>query len=100
MREDVCCYGYLFQQGYGLKTNTLSTALFNNGYTYVAYFGILVVHILRYLSMISNGDQVCQQILPPNYSKPDGNWCGSPQKYFDLSMKMFTTITIYQAWSS
>jgi expansin (peptidoglycan-binding protein) len=34
---------------------------------------------------------------PPNYSKPDGNWCNPPQKHFDLSMKMFTTIAIYQA---
>jgi len=100
MCEGVCCYGYLFEQRYGLETNTLSTTLFNNDYTCVAYFGILVVHILRQVSTIPNGDQVCQQILPPNYSKPDGNWFGSPQKYFDLSTKMFTTITIYQAWSS
>ncbi|XP_065858996.1 expansin-A23-like [Euphorbia lathyris] len=34
---------------------------------------------------------------PPNYSKPDGNWCNPPQEHFDLSMPMFTKIAIYRA---
>ncbi|MFX9189224.1 expansin C-terminal domain-related protein, partial [Acinetobacter baumannii] len=34
---------------------------------------------------------------PPNYSKPDGNWCNPPLKHFDLSQPMFRKIAIYEA---
>ncbi|KAE8683031.1 Expansin-A9 [Hibiscus syriacus] len=34
---------------------------------------------------------------PPNYSKPEGNWCNPPLKHFDLSQPMFREIAIYQA---
>lgn len=35
---------------------------------------------------------------PPNYTPPNfDHWCNPPQKHFDLSMKMFTTIAEYKA---
>lgn len=34
---------------------------------------------------------------PPNYSKPQGNWCNPPQQHFDLSMFMFTRIAKYRS---
>lgn len=34
---------------------------------------------------------------PPNYSKPEENWCNPPLKHFDLSQPMFRKIAKYKA---
>ncbi|KAJ3705993.1 hypothetical protein LUZ61_009698 [Rhynchospora tenuis] len=87
-----CGYGDLNQQGYGLQTAALSTALFNNGQTCGACFELQCYNSTWCApgSIQITATNFC----PPDLSKPidNGGWCNPPRKHFDLSMPMFVKI--------
>ncbi|KAK3222886.1 hypothetical protein Dsin_009911 [Dipteronia sinensis] len=90
-----CGYENLFDQGYGLETTALSTAMFNDGKTCGACYEIKCYSTqwCRRGSIHVTATNFC----PPNYSKPHDNWCNPPLQHFDLSQSMFRRIAIYRA---
>ncbi|XP_047318755.1 expansin-A25-like [Impatiens glandulifera] len=91
--------GYdVFNQGYGLTTTALSTALFNNGRTCGACFQIVCAH--SHKNCIQNAGSIyvtATNFCPPNSTIGSYPWCNPPRKHFDLSQVMFRKIARYEA---
>ncbi|GJN39839.1 hypothetical protein PR202_gb28985 [Eleusine coracana subsp. coracana] len=89
--QGACGYGNLFEQGYGLATTALSSALFNDGWSCGACYELQCQNS-TYCKPIGGGASVtvtATNACPANYSKPNENWCNPPQRHFDLSKPMF-----------
>ncbi|CAN6876403.1 hypothetical protein Bca4012_078856 [Brassica carinata] len=94
--QGACGYGNLFQEGYGLETAALSTALFNNGKTCGACFELVCANSRWCKPNAGSITVTATNFCPPNYSPPlNTRWCNPPNKHFDLSMKMFISIAEY-----
>ncbi|XP_042515247.1 expansin-A15-like [Macadamia integrifolia] len=95
--QGACGYGNLIQEGYGLETTALSTALFNEGFTCGACYEIMCDKASTQWCLPGSVHVTATNLCPPNYNKPDGNWCNPPLKHFDLSQPMFVKIAQYKA---
>lgn len=81
-----------------METTALSTALFNDGLACGACFELVCVNNPQWCIKGARPITVtATNFCPPNYWKPDGNWCNPPLKHFDLSMPMFTKLAYYRA---
>ncbi|KAG2261255.1 hypothetical protein Bca52824_068334 [Brassica carinata] len=95
--QGACGYGDLIQEGYGLETAALSTALFNNGQTCGACFELVCANSRWCKPNAGSITVTATNFCPPNYSPPlNTRWCNPPNKHFDLSMKMFISIAEYR----
>ncbi|OAE28164.1 hypothetical protein AXG93_2515s1010 [Marchantia polymorpha subsp. ruderalis] len=87
-----CGYGNLFENGYGVETTALSTALFNDGLTCGGCFQIQCI-ASESDWCLANGT-VSITVTATNFCPPGsfGGWCDPPQPHFDLSYPMFATL--------
>ncbi|XP_057514988.1 expansin-A23-like [Actinidia eriantha] len=95
--EGACGYGDLLEQGYGLQTTALSTALFNDGAACGSCFELMCVSDTQWCKPRAVIRVTATNFCPANYTKTQDIWCNPPQKHFDLSLPMFSQIAIPKA---
>ncbi|CAI0424545.1 unnamed protein product [Linum tenue] len=75
-----------------MKTDALSTTLFNNGSAYSACFEITCVEDAQWCI------HAVITITVTNLCPPNFGWCNQPLEHFDLSELIFLHIAQYRAW--
>ncbi|KAL9239480.1 hypothetical protein vseg_013797 [Gypsophila vaccaria] len=92
-----CGYENLFDQGYGLETTALSTALFNDGLACGTCYEIRCTNSIWCRNGGGPIRVTATNFCPPYYKEAPDAWCNPPRKHFDLSQLMFLKIAEYRA---
>ena len=95
-----CGYGNLYDQGYGINNEALSTALFNDGASCGRCFKLTCdaradpQWCRRGASVTITATNFC----PPNWSIPSdrGGWCNPPRPHFDMAQPAWEKIGVYR----
>ncbi|GMN42123.1 hypothetical protein TIFTF001_011339 [Ficus carica] len=83
---------------YGDMTGSETMPLFDQGLACGACFELMCVDDPQWcIPKAGTITVTATNFCPPNYQKPEGNWCNPPQQHFDLSMPMFTNLANYKA---
>ncbi|KAL9243283.1 hypothetical protein vseg_017190 [Gypsophila vaccaria] len=92
--EQGACGYHVFDQGYGLETTALSTALFENGAKCGSCYELKCVNSKWCVRGAGSIKVTATNLCPPS-GGPQA-WCNPPLHHFDLSQPMFLKFAIYQ----
>ncbi|KAG2548947.1 expansin-A31-like [Panicum virgatum] len=95
-----CGYGNLYNAGYGINNAALSETLFNDGVSCGQCYLVLCDGSRPGGQYCKPGNSVtvsATNLCPPNYTLPNGGWCGPGSPHFAMAQPAWKNIGILQA---